>query len=129
MAAAGSERSKRGFHVLGTFIFPLLILGGFALLIVGAGIFVLTLLRTQRRQARQAGYPSLGAYLRAAPRTDQEKRDATDLALKGLVICLLGLIVPPLLVIGLFPLFFGARKVAYASMGLGLIDDASRPND
>ena len=76
--------------------------------------------------ARAMGYLSLSAYLGAAPRTDEEKRAAVDLALKGLVICLLGLILPPVLMIGLFPLFYGARKIAYASMGLGLVDDARK---
>ena len=79
-----------------------------------------------RRKTRRLGYPSLGAYLRAAPRTDEEKRDAVSLALTGLVLCLLGLIFPPFLLIGLFPLFYGARKVAWASMGLGLVDDADQ---
>lgn len=110
--------------MFGTFLFPLIILGGILALLVAAMVFVVVLLRRQRRLAREAGYSSLGAYLRAAPRTDQEKRDATDLALKGLAMCLLGLIFPPLLLIGLFPFFYGARKVAYASMGLGLVDDA-----
>jgi hypothetical protein len=104
----------------------LIILASLAALIVGAIIFAVLLLRRQRRAAREAGFPSLGAYLRAAPRTDQEKRDATDLALKGMVLCLLGLLFPPLLLVGLFPLFYGARKVVYASMGLGLVDDAGR---
>ena len=66
------------------------------------------------------------AYLRAAPQTDDEKRDAADLALKGLVLCLLGLLFPPLLLFGLIPFFYGARKVVYASMGLGLADDPDR---
>lgn len=101
------------------------VLGGLAA--IGASIwFVVRLLRTQRRQAREAGFPSLGAYLQAAPQTDQEKQAAVDLALKGVVICLLGLIVPPLLLVGLFPLFYGVRKIIYASMGLGLLDDARR---
>lgn len=95
--------------------------------LVAAGTFVYLLIRRQRRKARALGYPSLGAYLRAVPRTDEEKMDATDLALKGLVICFLGLLFPPVLLVGLFPLFFGARKVIYASMGLGLIDDADPP--
>jgi hypothetical protein len=76
-----------------------------------------------RRRARELGYGSTRAYLRAAPRSDPEKRDAADLALKGLVWCLLGLIFPPFILIGLLPLFYGARKVVYASMGLGLVDD------
>ena len=96
---------------------------------IGGGVaVVVSLLRGQQRRARQAGYPTLGAYLRAAPRTDEERRDAADLALKGLVMCLLGLIFPPLLLIGLFPFFYGARKLVYASMGLGLIDDGDRSN-
>lgn len=89
-------------------------------------VLLVSMLSRLRRQARGHGYPSTRAYLRAAPRTDAEKRDATDLALKGLVLCLIGLIVPPVLLFGLFPLFYGARKVVYASMGLGLADDAIR---
>lgn len=83
-------------------------------------------LRNWRRKARGFGYPSMMTYLRAAPRTDEEKVDATNLALKGLVISFLGVLFPPLLLIGLFPLFFGGRKVVYASMGLGLVDDADQ---
>ena len=105
----------------------LMLLAVFAIPVVVAVVALVVLVRlvrSQQRLARQAGYPSLGAYLRAAPRSDQEKRDAVDLALKGLVICLLGLLLPPILLIGLFPLFYGARKMVYSSMGLGLVDDA-----
>ena len=56
--------------------------------------------------------------------TYEEKQDAVDLALKGLVVCVLGLLFPPLLLVGVFPLFFGIRKLAYSSMGLGLLDDS-----
>ena len=104
------------FMILGIFILPVLI----------AVVMVWILIRGQRRIALALGYPSLSAYLRAAPQTDQEKRAAVDLALKGLVISLLGLLMPPVLLIGLFPLFYGVRKIAYASMGLGLVDDARR---
>jgi hypothetical protein len=65
--------------------------------------------------------------VRAAPRSDEEKRDAADLALKGLVFCVLGLIFAPFVLIGLIPLFYGGRKLVYASMGLGLVDDADQP--
>ena len=102
------------FMMLGIFLIPLVI----------AIVMVWLLFRGQRRLATAFGYPSLSAYLRAAPATDQEKRAAVDLALKGLVVCLLGLLMPPVLLIGLFPLFYGVRKIAYASMGLGLVDDA-----
>jgi hypothetical protein len=33
-----------------------------------------------------------------------------------------------LLLLGVFPLFYGGRKVAWASMGLGLVDDADQPS-
>ena len=109
------------------YLFPFVFLSipiAVALLAVGAGLL---LLRSQRRHAQLAGYPSLVAYLRAAPRTDEEKRRAVDLALKGLAICMLGFIFSPLLLIGLFPFFYGVRKVMYGSMGLGLIDDTDQP--
>ena len=80
-----------------------------------------------RQRAKQFGYPSMRAYLRAAPRSDAEKRDAADLALKGLVCCVLGLLLPPFVLVGAVPLFYGGRKLVYASMGLGLVDDADPP--
>ena len=78
--------------------------------------------------AKRFGYPSTFAYLRAAPRSDAEKRDAADMTLKGLVWCLLGLIFSPLVLVGLVPLFYGGRKLAYAWMGLGLVDDGGPAN-
>ena len=74
-------------------------------------------------RAKRFGYPSRRAYLLAAPRSDEERKDAADLALKGLVFCLLGLLLAPLVLVGLVPLFYGGRKLVYASMGLGLVDD------
>ena len=79
------------------------------------------------KRARRLGYASRREYLRAAPRTDEEKRDAVDLAVKGLALCVLGLLFPPFVLAGLIPLFYGGRKMAYASMGLGLVDDARTP--
>jgi len=108
-------------------LLPAIMLAGLAAAVIGGVTLTGLLLSRQRRNARLAGYPSLGAYLRAAPRTDEEKRDAVDLALKGLVVCLLGLLVPPLLLIGLFPFFYGTRKVVYGSMGLGIVDDTDHP--
>jgi hypothetical protein len=95
-------------------------------------VFVVAVWNVERRRARRAGFSSTRAYLRAIPRTDEEKKGAIDLAFKGLVICLLGLLFPPLLLIGLLPLFYGARKMTYSLMGLGLVDDpnghAGRPS-
>ena len=87
---------------------------------VGIVLFVVSV----RRRARRFGYKSTGEYLRAAPRSDAEKRDAADLVLKGLVFCLLGVLLAPFVLIGLVPLFYGGRKLLYAWMGLGLVDDA-----
>ena len=76
------------------------------------------------RRARQFGYPNTMTYLRAAPRTDEEKRDAADLAAKGLACCALGMLFGPFVLVGLAPLFYGGRKFLYTSMGLGLVDDS-----
>jgi hypothetical protein len=102
---------------------PELIFLAFGLLIAGSIVALVRLADSQRRKANAYGYASLAAYLRAAPRTDDERRDAVDLALKGLVMCLLGLIFSPLLIVGLIPFFYGTRKLVYASLGLGLTDD------
>jgi cadmium resistance protein CadD (predicted permease) len=80
-----------------------------------------------KRRAAQLGYASARSYLRAAPRSDLEKRDAADLALKGAVFCLLGMVFAPFVLIGLVPLFYGGRKLVWASMGLGLVDDGDQP--
>jgi hypothetical protein len=79
------------------------------------------------RRAKRFGYPGTLAYMRAAPRSDEEKRDAADLALKGLACCVLGILFPPVVLVGLVPLFYGGRKFVYASLGLGLVDDPDQP--
>ena len=107
-------------------MFTLLIASGLVAIVVIAVVAV-KVSRAYRRKAQRAGYASIGAYLRAVPRSDEEKQDAVDLALKGLALCVLGLLVPPLILIGVFPLFFGTRKLVYASMGLGLVNDADQP--
>jgi len=89
---------------------------------------VATVVRAYRRKAQRAGYGSLGDYLRAAPRTDEEKQDAVDLALKGVVLCVSGLVFPPFLLVGLVPLYYGGRKIAYSSLGLGLVEDVDPPS-
>ena len=78
-------------------------------------------------RARRFGYASRMAYLRGVPRSDDERRDAADLTMKGLALCMLGLLFPPAVLVGIMPLFYGGRKLVYASMGLGLVDDGDRP--
>lgn len=79
------------------------------------------------RRARRFGYASRTAYLNAVPQSDEEKREAVDQALKGLVISIVGVVFFPLLFVGLFPLYIGGRKTAYALLGLGLLDDVASP--
>ena len=64
----------RGFFLGTGLIVELIIL----LPLVGAAYFGVSMMR----RARRFGYPSTRDYLRAAPRTDAEKRDAADLAIK-----------------------------------------------
>jgi len=107
-------------------IVQVIVVATLAVVVVVLGLAI-TVWKSVRRKAERFGYDSVGAYLRSVPRSDDEKRDAVDLALKGLVLCLLGVVFPPVLLIGLFPLFYGGRKLAYAWMGLGLLDDADLP--
>jgi hypothetical protein len=78
------------------------------------------------RRARRLGYRSTFGYLRAIPQSDDEKQDAADLAAKGLLWCVLGVVFSPCVLIGLVPLYYGGRKLVSASMGLGLVDDGNR---
>jgi hypothetical protein len=95
------------------------------LLIVMPVVAAIAVYRMTRWRAALFGYKSTLGYLRAAPRTDDERRDAADLAMKGVVICLLGFISSPVVLLGLVPLFYGGRKLAYAALGLGLVDDGA----
>jgi hypothetical protein len=104
-------------------LFSAVLIVGIVIAAIAVCIAVLVV-RKLRRDAKSAGYDSVGAYLKSPPRSDREKRGAIDLGLKELVICLLGLIFPPFLLIGIFPLFYGLRKMAYASLGLGFVEDA-----
>jgi hypothetical protein len=80
-----------------------------------------------RRHARARGYTSLRAYLRAAPVSDDQRRDAAKLTMAGVVCCFLGVLFAPLVLVGVVPLYYGGRKLIDASLGLGLIDDADEP--
>jgi hypothetical protein len=98
--------------------------------VVGVGVIAVVIAAISlyrsfcNRRAARFGYASREAYFRAIPRNDAEKREALDQALKGLAFCVVGFLFPPLLLVGIFPLFIGARKVAYSAMGLGLIDES-----
>jgi hypothetical protein len=71
-----------------------------------------------RGRVRRRGYPGLMAYLRELPQTEEQRLDAVELTLKGAAICMLGLLFPPIVVYGLVPLYYGARKLAAIRLGI-----------
>ena len=85
-----------------------LILLGFATLI-GVAFWLGRMLLMKR--ARTVGYDSVREYLYAIPASDEQRFDAVELALKGLVITFLGVLFAPLMFIGLIPTYYGFRKV------------------
>ena len=104
-------------------MFSALVLAAAVLVIITAVVFVLKLVKRYRQNAMRHGYVSLRAYLRAAPASEQETKEAVDLAMYGLAFCIVGLAFPPFLFIGVFPAFFGGRKLIYSILGLGLSGD------
>ena len=78
----------------------------------------LLLLRTWRVRVRPWVTESM-AYLREFPETEKEKFDAAELTLKGVVLCLLSLLFPPLILIGLVPLYYGIRKLIAIKLSIG----------
>ena len=97
-------------------------------LLVAIATVVTAVVSMLRRHARRAGQTSVREFLRSVPRTDEERRGAIDMTLAGFAICVVGLLFPPVLLIGVFPLYFGARKMAYTALGLGLVDDPGPRN-
>jgi hypothetical protein len=90
------------------------------------GLLVWSLLavwRTQRK-AERAGYRGISEYMRAAPRTDAEKKDAVNMAMKGVALCLLGIVFAPFALLGVVPLYYGGRKITLSLLGLDLPADA-----
>jgi hypothetical protein len=95
---------------------------GVLMLVVFLGILIyvaVVVWRRLRGKANRFGYDGVLAYLRAVPKDEAEKRDAVDLVMQGLVLCLLGFAFFPLLLIGIFPLYYGLRKVMLIGLGIG----------
>jgi len=90
------------------------------LAVIGLLIWIGKVLLAKR--ARALGYESVQQYLYAVPSSDAQKYDATDLALKGVVMTCLGVLFAPLMFVGLLPLYYGFRKVILLYMGVGLFD-------
>ena len=103
--------------------FPLTIMATLVIaVIVITTIVIVRFFIRLRREARRAGDRSIWEYLRSPPRSDREKKTSVDLALLGIILCMLGVLFP-LFFLGIFPFFFGVRKLIYSWMGLGLVDD------
>jgi hypothetical protein len=105
---------------------PLAVLVGLLVLGVFLGLCVLPFW-IWRRRVMQRGYPGLLVYLRELPRTDEEKLDALELALKGAGLCILGILFPPFIVIGLVPLYYGCRKLGALRLGV-FADSCDKPS-
>ena len=110
-----------------TLWFLLAIVGGLLLFAAWIAVFLVPVL-IWRRSVRRRGYPGLRAYLRELPMTEEEKLDAAELTLKGVAVCILGLLFPPLVLIGLVPLYYGGRKVAAITLGITPAEGTS-PNE
>ncbi len=91
-----------------------------------AAAIVIFVVRRLRQNAAAAGYPGVGAYLRAVPRNDEEKRQAVDLALKGVILCGLGLFFPPMILVGVVPFYYGSRKLILVWLGLDILAEIDR---
>ena len=91
-----------------------------------AAAIVIFVVRRLRKNAVAAGYPGVGAYLRAVPRNDEEKRQAVDMALKGVIVCALGLFFPPMILVGVVPFYYGSRKLILVWLGLDILAEIDR---
>ena len=91
-----------------------------------AAAIVIFVVRSLRKNAVATGYPGVGAYLRAVPRNDEEKRQAVDMALKGLILCALGLFFPPMILVGVVPFYYGSRKLILVWLGLDILAEIDR---
>jgi hypothetical protein len=100
----------------------LILLVLFVVLAALVAIVIFTV-RRLRKNAAAAGYPGVFAHLRAVPRNDEEKRQAVDLAMKGAVLCVVGLFFPPMILIGVIPFYYGSRKLIMVWLGLDLLAD------
>jgi hypothetical protein len=76
-----------------------------------------------RQKAERAGFHGIGEYMRAVPRIDSEKKEAVTLMMRGMVLCLLGMVFAPFALLGAVPLYYGGRKITLALLGMDLPAD------
>lgn len=111
---------------MGTPDFPLFITFGAvfvlaALVLIWSGVAVW---RT-RQKAEKAGFRRIGEYMRAAPRTDSERKEAVGMMMRGVALCALGVVFSPFALLGAVPLYYGGRKIALALLGMDLPADGN----
>ena len=94
------------------------------ILVIALLVWSFVAFQRTRKKAERAGFHRVSDYMRAAPRTDEEKRDAVTMMMRGIVLCLLGMVFAPFFLLGLFPLYYGGRKIALALLGIDLLADA-----
>jgi hypothetical protein len=94
----------------------LFLMAAVILLVVWVGRTILA------RKARGFDFETVRSYLSAVPQTEAQMLDATDLALKGLVMTVLGILFAPLMFVGLLPLYYGFRKLILVQMNVALTD-------
>jgi len=104
--------------------FPVFVTFGIVLVLLLLLIWSLMAVWRTRQKAERAGFRRIGDYMRAAPRTDSEKKDAVNMMMRGIVLCLLGLVFQPVALLGVVPLYYGARKISLTLLGLDLPADA-----
>jgi hypothetical protein len=95
-----------------------------ALVFAVLGWSVLAVWRTSQK-AERLGYRGIREYMRAAPRTDAEKKDAVNMTMRGAALCLLGIVFAPFVLLGVVPLYYGGRKITLSLLGLDLPADAN----
>jgi hypothetical protein len=98
--------------------------GGFILVfLLIVLVWSLVAIGRTRQRARQAGFKGIRDYMLAVPRNDREKREAVNMAFRGLALCLIGIVLTPLLLLGLPPLYYGGRKITLVLLGTDLLAD------
>jgi Ca2+/Na+ antiporter len=99
------------------------IFGSVMLILVLLLVWSLIALARTHQRAREAGFKRISDYMLAVPRNDREKREAVNMAFRGLALCLVGIVFTPLLLLGVPPLYYGGRKITLTLLGMDLFAD------
>jgi len=86
-------------------------------IVAGVVIACRIVLRRLRARSIRFGFSGVLQYLRAIPKGEAQRADAIELAVRGGAICLLAAVFPLLVLVGVLPLYYGARKLLYMHFG------------